>query len=652
MTGLTTGRDPGVQTRRADLIVTPALIAGLIAAIVAVTVWLAPGRISPLVGADPLRQGVLCSAGACRSVALPYRSAPQLTPGEQTASLTLTGTAPRAPVEGVPISGGGGEAAADEPLALYLPAAGQARRVTVNGVIAWDAAGRYATDWNAPVLISLAGLVAPGQPFDVTVSLVAPADLGLWFWPAQIGPANELQRAAQARYWAAVGNARLVQMLLVVLAAGHFFVVLASPSRERGHFWMAISAVLGVLFLSNFSGTAPPIPERFWTPLWMLAVCAYVVAIMNFIMVRLSLDHPRLRRAALWVLAAGALATALVPSGYGLAAGLTFTAATVAISMINLTILWRHRAALKRTNFLVYFSCFILAVALGVHETLATAVPLPLVPLHIFYLAPLFVAGASLWLILSQLIEARDRAQHLNRDLAAQVRSKTDEIRAGFQELAAARERAAIERERARFLLDLHDGIGGQLTNVLAYLENTGAGDDTIRLALEDALRDLGLMLDSIETEDSIATLLGMLRTRLEGLLASHHLRFDWDVNGEPRLPMPGPSENLGLLRIVQEAITNTIRHAQARTVYVYADSERVRIADDGQGFAIDASSTRARPRGHGVEGMRRRARDLGIGFELNSSRKGTRIDLLLRPDAARPGEEPETHCSGTGGPV
>lgn len=179
-------------------------------------------------------------------------------------------------------------------------------------------------------------------------------------------------------------------------------------------------------------------------------------------------------------------------------------------------------------------------------------------------------------------------------------------------------------------MLDLHDGIGGQLVSTLAYMESRGTGDEKIRRALEDALCDLALMLDSMEERDSVVTLLGMLRTRLEGLLSENGLVFDWRVHGEPVLAEPGPSQNLHLVRIVQEAITNVIKHTDADTITIYVDENEIRVSDNGGGFDLDEQAMRKHP-ANGIANMKRRTNAIGARFSLTSDNTGTHVSLLLK---------------------
>jgi two-component system, NarL family, sensor kinase len=97
---------------------------------------------------------------------------------------------------------------------------------------------------------------------------------------------------------------------------------------------------------------------------------------------------------------------------------------------------------------------------------------------------------------------------------------------------------------------------------------------------------------------------------------------------GEP-CPLP-PEVADHLLRIGQEALTNALRHAQAREVRVeltFTVGElRLRVSDDGQGFATGAPS---RKDGFGLTGLRERAGLIGARLSVDSQPgSGTRVEL------------------------
>ncbi|RZL29769.1 MAG: hypothetical protein EOP35_24975 [Rubrivivax sp.] len=106
-----------------------------------------------------------------------------------------------------------------------------------------------------------------------------------------------------------------------------------------------------------------------------------------------------------------------------------------------------------------------------------------------------------------------------------------------------------------------------------------------------------------------------------------------------PPLPWLEPALALQVLRLIQEAMTNVIKHAQARTLTLAAnqagDALEVRIEDDGCGF--DAAAVRA---GQGLASMRQRARALGATLSWHSTpARGTCVRLRLPLQAGAPGQ-------------
>ncbi|KAA5834611.1 sensor histidine kinase [Saccharopolyspora hirsuta] len=183
-----------------------------------------------------------------------------------------------------------------------------------------------------------------------------------------------------------------------------------------------------------------------------------------------------------------------------------------------------------------------------------------------------------------------------------------------------ARSRAGAER--LRIARELHDVLGHHISliNVQAGAALHRMGADpaqaesaltSIKQASKDALRDLRTALGVLRQVDEAPAGLA----RLDDLVAQARatgLEVRVEVDGEPRsLP---PEVDLAGYRIVQEALTNVTRHADARTAFVrirYSGHDvRVQIDDDGT-----ATPTRNANRGNGIRGMEERARALGGEF-------------------------------------
>jgi signal transduction histidine kinase len=199
------------------------------------------------------------------------------------------------------------------------------------------------------------------------------------------------------------------------------------------------------------------------------------------------------------------------------------------------------------------------------------------------------------------------------------------------QLLESERQRAVLI-ERQRLMRDMHDVVGGGLAASLVAVEHGEAGPQELAGMLRDCLVDLRLIIDSIEPVDMPVTgMLAALRFRMSDRLAAAGVRLDWRMADVPALPWLGPSEALQLLRVVQELLTNAIKHAKARRIGVEADLQGdallIRVSDDGEGFDMQRATS-----GRGQRFMVQRMMALGGRIDVDSvpGGGGTRTVLSL----------------------
>jgi signal transduction histidine kinase len=251
-------------------------------------------------------------------------------------------------------------------------------------------------------------------------------------------------------------------------------------------------------------------------------------------------------------------------------------------------------------------------------------------------LAPVMLLGFGAALLLRFLAVYR-RAQQQNVVLEARVAEKHAELEENFARLNALERQRAVVAERERLMREMHDGLGGELVAALAVVEGDERAPTAVGDALKHALDEMRLVILSLDPWlRGIPELLGAMRSRLEPRLASHGVRFRWEIRDLPPTPGLGASGSLQVLRVVQEAVSNALQHADARTIALSTgtdDDERhvfVAIRDDGRGF--DA----AKPGGRGLLNMRERARELGGTLEVESGTSGTCVRLWVPVDGGR----------------
>jgi signal transduction histidine kinase len=156
--------------------------------------------------------------------------------------------------------------------------------------------------------------------------------------------------------------------------------------------------------------------------------------------------------------------------------------------------------------------------------------------------------------------------------------------------------------------------------------------------AVQAALDDMRLMIHSLEVgEEDLLSALATLRARLAPRLQQAGIRVDWTVEEVPTPPGFGPEKALQVMRIVQEAIANVLKHAGATELRVRTGVERrdgcaaavLRIEDDGRGLGASAPGGGPGP-GRGLANMRRRAERIGARLEIRSEGHGTAVRLEL----------------------
>jgi signal transduction histidine kinase len=200
----------------------------------------------------------------------------------------------------------------------------------------------------------------------------------------------------------------------------------------------------------------------------------------------------------------------------------------------------------------------------------------------------------------------------------------TDSKRAG-EELAH-RLLEAQEGERRSIARELHDDFGQVLTAIRLNLQGGARAAESIQL-VDDAIqrmRDLALDLRPAILDD--LGLEAALRWYVAREAGRAGLAFRLDVESiGTRL---APALETACFRLVQEALTNVVRHAQADEVEVKLDASegevRVSISDDGKGFDVRAGRRRAAAGGsQGLLIMEERVSLAGGKLEIRSGRGG-----------------------------
>ena len=190
---------------------------------------------------------------------------------------------------------------------------------------------------------------------------------------------------------------------------------------------------------------------------------------------------------------------------------------------------------------------------------------------------------------------------------------------------------ARIEQERGAIARELHDEMGQSVTAIkslaLSIAQRSGAPGDAAReaaLAIAQTSDHLyqvvhailprlrPLALDQFGLADALEDLLGDWRQQHPAIV------FDLRVHDLPEAI--GDAVATAAYRIVQEAVTNSLRHARARRIAIDVRRERdllaIRVSDDGRGLGNNWKA----PGHYGLLGMQERAKAIGGTLTLEDS--------------------------------
>ncbi|SFP74049.1 Signal transduction histidine kinase [Variovorax sp. OK605] len=232
-------------------------------------------------------------------------------------------------------------------------------------------------------------------------------------------------------------------------------------------------------------------------------------------------------------------------------------------------------------------------------------------------------------------VHAIGAVEQLNENLAQRLLKREAELEHSHQRLREIERLQTISAERQRLMQDMHDGLGSSLISAIRSVEGGGMSDDKVSQILKSCLDDLKLTLDSLEPiEADVLLLLATLRYRLEPRLEGTGVSLRWEVQELPALEWLDPSSALHILRIVQESISNILRHTRATEIRVATSMAgagvQVTIEDNGQGFDVQRVTSDPSASGRGLQNQRRRAQAIRGTVNWESKPTGTRFVLWL----------------------
>lgn len=209
------------------------------------------------------------------------------------------------------------------------------------------------------------------------------------------------------------------------------------------------------------------------------------------------------------------------------------------------------------------------------------------------------------------------------------------------------------DEEQRRLARELHDGATQTLialiTNLGILRDSVPPDDPGTQKLVSDSVRMLQHCTEELRTISYLLHppllnelgLVSALHDFIEGFQARTGLKVS--VHLDATIGRFDQQLELTVFRVVQEALSNIRRHSESETAAISLEQRSeylyLQIADTGRGIPSDVLE-KSNSNGVGIAGMRERVKLLGGQFEIQSSNRGTRIDVVLRVHRASANEK------------
>ena len=528
-----------------------------------------------------------------------------------------------------------------QPMALCIPKASAPPKVWLDGVLLQDVAkgtDRF-TSWYQQLYLPLPHNVMAG-PHRLVVGLATQPGTFPGISEMFFGRAMPVKQACDTlqkiNYETRIGN------LFLMAFIGLIAVVIGILQREHLSLYLALTAIVWSIPNAIILGWMPDMDQT--TAIWLyhfvkpwiaLAWCMFAL---NFIK---DPDH-WLKRAYLVFFASGYLVFLGLPVHWWNAWLLFIAFGSVLLSvMLLVRMVQASMDAFSFPNVLLSTALFFgifeniwdIARAVGMtnHSGFSMA----------FLTVPIVALGMGS-LVIERMLSYVRTEKEANSRMTIELEKQRMTIQADEQRIREQREKILLHSQRNRWMQDMHDGLGTQLVSASALLKSSDHSKQQsadLSMLIDAALMDMRGMMDVLSVaelapepdDDKVSLLLGMLRHRLSPVMHAQKIQLEWETCDLPHDFLNQDPSRLHLMRLLQEAFSNIIKHSHASAVKfktrLQPDAILIDIQDNGRGMPA-AQNLSLGSQGHGIKNMQQRAQKIGATLTIYSTSDGTSIHL------------------------
>jgi len=504
------------------------------------------------------------------------------------------------------------------PIAVYIPRVSMNASVTVNGKEIGNG-GRFTEPISRNHGRSLFYIVPSWitQQSDIINLTIRVTDNSWAFGylgPVYVGDAATLNSMYHTReFWQVHLTLALALLMLIFSIASLSLYV--KRAKEKYYFWFSGAMLLFAVDTFNVFVIDIPTSRQTWEIYNQIVVYAFAVMTITFVHRFTHVGWKAIEPLLGAVLIIKLFVLIMLDVEYLFVAASAFNLLVIGYGLILAFLVIRSYLIKPRFETGVTALSGLILLAVASHTWLVQLGILNPENLHIIhYGAPCFFLLISLSLV-RKFLYSLENTEALASELDLRVQQKEIELASSYEELQILNQKKTLSEERTRIMREVHDGFGAHVVGALAMLETEKVNHRALSDYLRSSLLDLRIMIDSLDPNThEVSVALGMLRTRVEPILKNKNIILDWDVHNLPDDLLLNPNKTLSLLRVLQELITNVIKHSVASRIKIRASIERcaqedillIKFWENGNGFDPDSQT------GRGIRNIRKRINDLG----------------------------------------
>lgn len=314
----------------------------------------------------------------------------------------------------------------------------------------------------------------------------------------------------------------------------------------------------------------------------------------------------------------------------------------VAIFVCNALYFFYLAFTRKQTEITLLALCMLVCIVGALHDVavLASALEHDLISLYLTPINSLFLVATLAWRF-SQNLRSMSR---FNESLTRTVEQTRQDLKQVLDSQHAAEIEKTRLQERMQLAHDLHDGLGGSLVRAMVTVEQNESLNQQNFLSMLNLMRnDLRQVIDAgassaVDAPPTPTDWLAPVRHRFMQVFDELDIRCDWHTP-EQWQTVPTTLQCLTLSRVLEEALTNVIKHSKAHYVNMHVtfpESHELMMTVQDNGVGFDVSAVESSGISVGMRSMSTRLERVGGQMTFESDTSGTCLTVRMNLNTPR----------------